>query len=266
MASYVFDQQWQNERARLAQLESFFQSSSTRFLTEAGGARPGLRCLDAGAGGGAIAAWLGERVGPGGHVVAADIDPRFLPNLTADNVEVWKHDIVAEALPEAEFDLVHARCLLEHLPARTAVLKKLIAAVRPGGRIVVSDCDFGAATTAATAQHLRPADYADLYQKVYAAVATVFRGIGADPAYGPKLMGALLDAGLAEVGAEITAPVVSAGGKQNWMRLTLDALHEPLMKMGLLTPEELTAAVTMSEDPDCRYVPLTMVTAWGTKI
>jgi SAM-dependent methyltransferase len=265
MATYVFDQQWQNERARLAQLESFFQSSSTRFLAEAG-ARPGLRCLDAGAGGGAIAGWLGEQVGPAGHVVATDIDPRFLQNLTRDNVEVWKHDIVNEALPEAEFDLVHARCLLEHLPARTAVLKKLIAALRPGGRIVVSDCDFGAATTAAMAQHLRPAENAELYRQTYGAVAAVFRGIGADPAYGPQLLGALLDEGLTDVGAGITAPVVPAGGKQNWMRLTVDTLHEPLMKMGLLTPEQLTAAVAMSEDPDCRYVPLTMVTAWGTRI
>ena len=35
--------------------------------------------LEIGAGGGSIARWLAERVGPTGSVLATDIDPRFIP-------------------------------------------------------------------------------------------------------------------------------------------------------------------------------------------
>lgn len=58
---------------------------------------------------------------------------RFLEALEEPNFEVWRHDVVADELPEAEFDLVHARFLLEHLPGREGALKKMAAALRPGG-------------------------------------------------------------------------------------------------------------------------------------
>ena len=41
-----------------------------------------------------------------------------------------------------EFDLVHARALLQHLAERETVLDAMIAAAKPGGWIVVSDVDW----------------------------------------------------------------------------------------------------------------------------
>src|SRR5437868_6014750 len=64
------------ERSRLSILERTLDSITVGHLERlafATGAPP-RRCLEMGAGGGSIARWLGERVAPGGTVVAADVD------------------------------------------------------------------------------------------------------------------------------------------------------------------------------------------------
>src|SRR5205085_6144894 len=94
------------------------------------GVGPGWRCLEVGAGGGSVVRHLAERVGPTGRVLATDIEPRFLEPLAGlDNVDVARHDIVVDPLPEAQFDLIHARLVLIHVPERLAVLHRLAAAL-----------------------------------------------------------------------------------------------------------------------------------------
>ena len=39
------------------------------------------------------------------------------------------------------FDLVHTRFLLEHVPDPLAIVREMVAAARPGGRIVLIDDD-----------------------------------------------------------------------------------------------------------------------------
>ena len=106
------------------------------------GVGPSWRCLEVGGGGGSVAAWLSERVGPDGYVLATDIDPRFLVTLKLSNVEARKHDILNDELPEGSFDLVHARAVLEHLPARQEALRQLVTTLTPGGWLLVEDADF----------------------------------------------------------------------------------------------------------------------------
>jgi chemotaxis methyl-accepting protein methylase len=65
-------------------------------------------------------------------VVSLDLDVRLLEPLAGDRVEVRRHDLLSDPLPEAAFDLAHARNLLMHLPARLDALRRLLAAVRPG--------------------------------------------------------------------------------------------------------------------------------------
>ncbi len=62
--------------------------------------------LQIGAGGGAVAFWLAERVAPGGVVVATDVETDFLAAEAAryPNLEVLRHDITTEDLPTG-FDL-----------------------------------------------------------------------------------------------------------------------------------------------------------------
>jgi Methyltransferase domain len=87
----------------------------------------GRRSLEIGAGGGSIATWLATRTGPGGRVLATDINIR---HLRADaGYEVLRHDLVEEPVPEGPWDLIHARLVLLHLPERREILHRLVGAL-----------------------------------------------------------------------------------------------------------------------------------------
>jgi ubiquinone/menaquinone biosynthesis C-methylase UbiE len=134
----------ENEGDRLTALASAFDPITRRHL-EALGVADGWRCLEVGAGTGTIAEWLSDRVGPKGHVLATDVSLALMEQrgLTADNLELRRHDIVSEPLPEGEFDLVHCRLVLEHLPGRLEALARMARALAPGGWLVIEDMAFG---------------------------------------------------------------------------------------------------------------------------
>src|SRR5262245_18346844 len=114
---YTFDNRAVQVPARLSALATMLDTGTIRHLTQLG-ISDDWSCLEVGAGAGSIASWMCERVGRGGHVVATDIDTRFLTTLRRSNLEVRRHDVAADALPERQFDLVHARLVLVHLPKR----------------------------------------------------------------------------------------------------------------------------------------------------
>src|SRR5713101_828306 len=89
------------------------------------GVDKGWTCCEVGGGGGSVARWLADRVGPDGHVVATDLSPRFLQEIDAPNLEVREHHIVTGPLEENAFDLVHSRDVLEHIPEREIVLDRM---------------------------------------------------------------------------------------------------------------------------------------------
>ena len=93
MSSYVFDQTWKREQARLRALEDLFDGASIRHLAERG-VGAGWRCLEVGCGAGGVARWLAERVGASGRVLATDLDLRFLVDHGRDNLEVQRHNIL----------------------------------------------------------------------------------------------------------------------------------------------------------------------------
>jgi SAM-dependent methyltransferase len=99
--------------------------------------QPGWRCLELGAGAGSIVRWLADATGPTGSVVAVDIDTRHLVELPS-NVEVRNADIRADDLGFG-YDLIHARCLLQHLPERSQIMERLVTALRPGGCLVCEE-------------------------------------------------------------------------------------------------------------------------------
>ena len=63
MASYLFDNTWDRARQRLASIEAQYDPITIRSLERCDIAG-GWQCLEVGAGGGSIATWLCERVGP----------------------------------------------------------------------------------------------------------------------------------------------------------------------------------------------------------
>src|SRR5947208_12241052 len=140
MSKYIYDPTTEQERERLGALESVLDPGTIRVFETIGVSKT-WRCLEVGGGGGSVTRWLCERVGPEGHVVATDLNTRFLEEIEAPNLEVRRHDVVAEPLDENTFDLVHSRDVLEHIPEREAVLDKMVAAVKPGGWLVAEDVD-----------------------------------------------------------------------------------------------------------------------------
>ena len=56
-----------------------------------------LSFLLVGMGAGGIALWLADRVGETGHVLATDLDTRFLDGHGRANLEVRTHDVAAQA-------------------------------------------------------------------------------------------------------------------------------------------------------------------------
>jgi len=130
MSTYVFDHGWQKELERLTAIEALYDRYTTWCLADLG-VTDGWRCLEVGFGAGSVALWLAGQVGSTGHVVATDLDPRFLDGHGLANLEVRKHDLVADPLEEAVFDLAHARTVLEWIPDSQGALERMVSAVRP---------------------------------------------------------------------------------------------------------------------------------------
>src|SRR6476620_7088096 len=103
------------EDARLDLLEQIYDPTSRRRRALV---QPGWRCLEGGAGRGSMAVWLAEQVGATGHVVATDVDTRYLSRLALPNLDVIEHNILEEpldVLQPGSFDLVCSRLMLFHL-------------------------------------------------------------------------------------------------------------------------------------------------------
>ena len=110
---YVFPNAAPQAAARLRALADIFDPGTMRHL-EARGVGHGWSCLEVGGGLGTMTRWLATRVGQRGQVLTTDIDTRHLDSMHLPNVEVRRHDIVSDTLPEAAFDLACTRLVLEH--------------------------------------------------------------------------------------------------------------------------------------------------------
>ena len=84
------------------------------------------------------------------------------------------------------FDLAHTRFLLEHVPDPAAVVRSMVEAVRPGGRIVLADDDH---------HLLRLWPEPDGMMAAWRAYYRSYRQLGTDPLVGRKLTTLLCDAG-----------------------------------------------------------------------
>lgn len=173
----------------------------------AAGDLTGRRCLEVGAGGGSIAAWLAARVGPRGHVLATDINPRYLH--TGRGYAVLRHDLAAEPVPEPPWDLIHARLVLLHLPARVEILQGLAAALAPDGVLLIEEWATAYRGLVLAAPDREAAALVDRYHDVL--VGRLLPANGNDPAWAGGVHAAMLAAGLDRVRTEIRAASWAGG-------------------------------------------------------
>ena len=257
-AGYALDPAWHAERARLDSLTSLYDPRSLQ-LCERLGLTAGWHCLDAGAGTGSLAAALAERVGPSGTVTALDADTRFLAPLASERLLVVEADLADGNPPAGQFDLVHARLVLEHLPGRDRVLAALAAAVRPGGRLLIEDFDWS------TAPVVDPPS--ELHERVARACLTLFSAHAYDPYYGRRLPRRLAAAGLVEVGTHAEAVQVRADretGVPQW-ELLVDQLAPGLLAQGLVDETDLERFHALWHDGESVCFAPLLVSSWGRK-
>jgi ubiquinone/menaquinone biosynthesis C-methylase UbiE len=116
-------------------------------LVEALGIGPGSKVADIGAGSGLITIHLARAVAPGGHVTATDIDGGVL-ELLVQRMKAAKLDgivepkVVAADTPGLDPNTYDAILLAEvdhYFPDPVAWLKSAAAALKPGGRLVISN-------------------------------------------------------------------------------------------------------------------------------
>lgn len=261
MSTYVFDQTWERERDRLRSLEAIYDDATIRYLTTIGVA-PGWTCLEVGCGAGSVARWMAERVGSGGRVVATDLDTRFVEE--QPNLEVRTHDITTGAPEDAAFDLVHARAVLEHVKERETALANVLAAVRPGGWVLLEDIDCAGPMAPALARYTYPSEHAPVIEHLLRAGEAAFAFVGASAGFGAQLVGALQAAGFEQVGGEVHGAIVS-GGSEQWARGTAEQLRPHLVATGAITDDEIARFLDISTDPTVHYTPPAMASAWGRR-
>jgi SAM-dependent methyltransferase len=138
---YGFENSTPDAAVQTKLLGQILDSHTDAVVFNAVGALTGKRCLDIGAGAGSITHLLASEVGPDGQVVALDIDPCRIP--PHERIEIRTGDVRTTELGDSEFDLIHARLVLMHIPddEREALLSRIVAALRPGGTLVLSDWD-----------------------------------------------------------------------------------------------------------------------------
>jgi SAM-dependent methyltransferase len=256
---YGLDNAWREALARLRSLEEWLDPGTVRHLRTVG-VGAGWRCLEVGAGAGSIARWLSSAAGPDGEVLATDIDTRFLATAPAGNLRVQRHDITADDLPDASFDLVHCRLLLAHLPGRQAVLRKLAAALKPLGHLLAEEMDF----VSVSADERQPGGRA--FNESVASSNDVLRDRGFDPEYGRRLLSDLRAAGLADIGTEGRVRLWPGGsaGAAAW-RLTFEQLQPEMAARGL-DPAAIATAIRACRDPGFAFMSQVTMAAWGQRI
>jgi hypothetical protein len=221
------------------------------------GVRQGWQCLEVGGGGGSVARWLCRQVGATGHVTATDIDIRFLQEIEEPNLEVQRHDITAEGFPEAQFDLVHTRWLLHHLPHPEQVIARMGAALRPGGWLLLEEPDFFPVYTSPSPL------YVDF---MVALVNTVVAASGRDNFWARALPGLVAGQGLTEVGGEGDIALLHGGSPiAELFQLTGEQICDKMLAAGELSAERFEAALALLNDPTFWALAGASIAVWGQR-
>jgi len=182
-----------SEQRRLAALNNLMNSRSLAALS----LRGGERILELGSGLGQFAHAMARAAGPRGRVVAVERSPaqlavaRVLAARTREGTRIdWRQgDAIHPPIRPAErgrFDVAHARFLLEHLPEPLHVVRAMVRAVRPGGRVVLEDDDHDVLRL-----HPEPAGF----DRLWRAYIALFENLGNDPYVGRRLVWLLRRAG-----------------------------------------------------------------------
>jgi SAM-dependent methyltransferase len=166
----------------------------------------GWRCLEVGAGGGSVARWLAEQVGPAGRVLATDLKPSHLA--AGAKYAVLRHDLRFEPVPDGPWDLIHARLVLLHIAERREIAGRLVKALAPGGYLVFEDM---ASSQRRLVLDSPDAETAALIEEYQDALLRILPTRGSDPRWAENTYRVMREEGLVDVSTEIRADSWAGG-------------------------------------------------------
>lgn len=255
MADYVLPHELKGERDRLALMSALLDPFEIAHIARLG-VGPGWRCLELGCGNGSIAQDLAKRVAPTGHVVASDIDLRYVAELRAPCLEVSQIDVLHDEIEESSYDLVVARALLHHVtPARTA-LERMVKALKPGGVLLSIEPDMLPCTVTSP----------DSMQAFWQGWLKWSVEAGIDYFVGRKIPAWLDTIGLESVAGEgYTAQFNGGSDWATYWTETMRELAAPLLKSGHVTEATLREFDARYKDRHYWTSVITMTATWGRK-
>jgi SAM-dependent methyltransferase len=209
-----------------------------RRLLDLLGVAPGARALEVGCGNGSVSAWLADRVGSGGRVVAVDLDLSLTSEVSG--VEFRQADILAGPVAPADFDVVTCRAVLHHVGDVARAVANMIGSARPGAAVLLIEPDFLPVRVA------EPPAVRDFWQGWLA----WSREQGIDYFLGRRLPQLLSAAGLTDVAA--TAETVLYNGGSPWAaywQQTIGQLRARLQDSGKLQGESIDNFLACCSDP-----------------
>ena len=249
------------ERERLHSLQQALDPLTFRRFEHLG-VQPGWRCLEVGAGEGSVTQWLAQKVGPQGVVVATDIDSRLMNREHESNVEIRHHDILVNDLEQESYDLVHTRAVLMHLSDPELAVKRMAAAVRPGGWLFLEEFDwisFGAVDTESPMGQT-------FNQKMELLLQTLKAARIMNMYFGRHLRPLLDQLGFIAVSNEGNTGISRGGDPITTFQLmNLQLAGPPLIAAGVLTEEDVELLRRLFSDPSFYYVESVFFGIWGRR-
>jgi SAM-dependent methyltransferase len=258
-SDYVVANKGKEAPIRFAALSAIYDPQTIRHL-ETMGVACGWRCLEVGGGSGTIAKWLADRVGRTGHVLVTDVDARFLEPLRSPTLDVRAHDIGSDALPDAEFDLIHTRLVLMHVRERDTALARMVSSLKVGGWLLVEEYDSCSIPPDPTLNS------GEILLQTHVAMLRLLEDGGVNRRYGRLLSGLLRESGLTSVGASAQLFMWQSGSPGiAMMRANFEQLREAMIEAHYITPQQFDEDLARLNDPSFRMPSSILWSAWGKR-